>query len=170
MFNFLESKPTLYFIHKTITFLTKVLKKNEILFIILSNNNKKLENKIFIESLLLKNYKVINNWSNGLITNFYQFCKNLNNKDSYSILSSTDFTCLNYIFLNELPEKNSSLFKELLLLKQNLNIKIISLVDINNKNFDLNLVDIPLYFDSSKNVSNVLDKKSIIFYILSKLK
>jgi hypothetical protein len=170
MFKFLNSISTFYITQKTINLFFKCLKKNEILFIILFNDTKKLENNIFANILNLKKYKVINKWSNGLITNFYQFCKSFNNKESYSVISSIDFNLLNYIFLVEIPEKHTSMFKELLFLKKNLNIKIISLVDISNKNIDSSFVDIPLYFSSEENFNNNPDKKSLIFYILSVLK
>jgi hypothetical protein len=63
------------------------------------------------------------------------------------------------------PEKNTNFYKELFLLKKTLNLKIISLIDIKQKNFDKNLiVDLPLYYDSSDNANT----DSLIYFTLLK--
>lgn len=169
MSNIFDEKYLSSYTQKTVKFIFKSLKKNEILFIILSKN--KLENNIFVNMISSSSYKILSNWSFGLISNFYQFCKSFRNKQSYSILSSIDFNSLNYIFLDEIPEKNSSIFKELLLLKKNLNIKIVSLVDINSDPniIDINFIDFPLYFDSLSVSQTIPDKKALLFYITSQL-
>jgi hypothetical protein len=92
-------------------------------------------------------------------------CNSYKNSLWYKFLLEIDLIELKFIFLDNVPEKNTNFYKELFLLKKTLNLKIISLIDIKQKNFDKNLiVDLPLYYDSSDNINT----DSLIYFTLLK--
>jgi hypothetical protein len=164
--------------------LQKILNQNFLnktdlnLLYILDNQN---PSEYFLrEFIFLKQEHAIYSWSHGLITNFSETLKSYlpdKKNEHQNNIFNLEWNDINTIFITKLPEKKSSIIKELLLVKQALNIKIIAMVDVNNidnlslcKSFkhieNLNLVDIPLYFSFKKNINFI--EKDILYYKILK--
>jgi hypothetical protein len=158
--NSITLKNNLQLVIKTLKYKTK---KNTIF---ISNQVKSNDsNIIFFKALSSNKFLVLKKWPSGFITNFYQMCNSYKNALWYKFLLEIDLLELKFIFLDNVPEKNTNFYKELFLLKKTLNLKIISLIDIKQKNFDKNLiVDLPLYYDSSDNINT----DSLIYFTLLK--
>lgn len=124
-------------------------------------------------------------WTHGMITNFTEVLKTYmwpRNKYKHENLLNLQWDEINTIFFTSTPT-NPDTIKELLLLKKSLNIKIASLVNINemseirlckeNTNVENNvdLIDFPIYFTETKNnlnnkESNTFLKKCDIYHFI----
>lgn len=142
----------------------KFIKSNFLFFTALLNNTQKKnilfafsknlsdQDNLFLNILDKNNFSVIPRWSEGLITNYHQMAKSYKNKLNYNFLTAMDLESIQFIILNFVPEKNSSFYNELLILKTYLNIKIICFVNIktllDKKN---SIIDIPLFYAENQN-------------------
>jgi len=145
------------------------IKKNEILFI-LNERQEIIVNEILYDTLFYNQYRSINKWPEGLITNYYQLCKSYKYKHSYEAFYYLDLKSLKYIYIEEIPAETSTMYKELMLLKRFLNIKFIACINMYNpqKNYT-NLIDLPLFFDEKSNNSNFLSKQEIYYLLINLL-
>jgi hypothetical protein len=131
-------------------------KNSHILYVL---NGHSIEEQLYRELIFKKQKSGVYFWTPGLITNFGQVLKSyFGNKGlgRQENLLYLDWKKVNKVLITKIPDKNSSLFKELLILKTELpNIKIIGFININN-DLELSLckknnqlIDTPLYYNGS---------------------
>jgi hypothetical protein len=137
----------------------------------------------FRHFLFLQGEKAIYLWTHGFITNFSEVLKRYV-PDRDNILQTNIFDIkwsqIDSIFLTKVPGKNSSMLKELTLLKQTLNIKVIAFVDINNEDETslcksniltknhTTFIDVPLYYSNDPKKNNTVVSKELLYQITLK--
>lgn len=150
------------------TYLLKNKLKKNILFIFPKTLTE--QTQFFLNSLSSNNFLIISKWADGLITNYHQMSKSYKNLETYNFLTQLDITCIDFIILSDMPEKNSSMYNELLTLKTNFGIKIISFINIDNITTAVDhtgFIDIPLFY-TNKNSDNIYPSLNFLhFYLLS---
>lgn len=148
----------------------KILKKNQILYIF-DNYYSSEYIYMFYLFLLKNNNLLLKKWPDGFITNFYQLCKTYKHKKAYEIMYNINLNQIKYIFIDVIPDQKSNKYKELLLLKNYLNIKIISLVDIEKvSKKDLEFIDIPLLYSNKTDRNYYPNFSNLIFFLVKIIK
>lgn len=162
---------TTKFITSNFFFFTSLLHnttKKNMLFTFSKNLSE--QNNLFLKILSKNNFLVIPQWSEGLITNYHQMAKSYKNKLNYNFLTAMELESIQFIILNSVPEKNSSFYNELMILKTYLNIKIVCFVNIKTVSEVKNsIIDIPLFY--SENPNNFYPHLNFLhFYLINFLK
>jgi hypothetical protein len=164
--------------------ITKITKSNLLFFTKLLNNklkknilfvfSKKLKQKdqFFLNTLSKRDFLVIPKWSDGLITNYHQMSKSYKNKLSYNFITNNiNFDDIDFIILNFIPEKQSSIYNELMILKTSLNIQLVCCMNINSATTNLkdSIIDIPLFYTEQENNTFYPSLSFLQFYLLNYL-